>query len=593
MAGALDHPVDMNVGGPVSGPGRRLRVRAALALGTIAVALLLLVAQLVRLQVVEAERYRHLARSQQIVSRQLSAHRGRIYDRRGRLLASSVRVWSVFADPKSIDHPERTAALLSRALGLPRERLLEDLRKDRYFVWVKRQISDEEAERVRRLGLPGVHMRKESKRLYPQGTLAAHVVGFTDIDGRGLAGIERKMDAVLRGRPGMEKVLCDGGRRVIRSPLDEIEKAPFNGFDVHLTLDSYVQSIVEQELARAVEKHQPECATAVVLDCRDGSVLAMASWPTFNPQDPAALPVSYQRNVAISDAYEFGSVFKPISVGLALEAGAVEPDTEFDCHQGEWFIGRRRLRDAHPCGRITVGDILRLSSNIGAAQIAMLLGADALYRGITRFGFGQPTGIALPGETGGIIRPLKAWNEYSVVSVAFGQELAVTALGMARAFAAFANGGRLLQPRIVQSIRRGPQGEELYSAGEPAVSGQPISATTAERVLAMLRRVVEDGTGRRAELPEYPIAGKTGTGQLLREDGRGYSESRYLSSFVGIAPLPDARIVVLVTLKAPTKNGYYGGVVAAPVVREIVRRTLTYMDVPPVEPVRLASGEPL
>ncbi len=580
--------------GTRSAPGPRLalRVRAAVSLGAIALAMLGLVARLAYLQIHDARFYSRLAAQQQIVDRKLSAQRGKIYDRKGRLLASSVRAWSVFADPQSIGDAEATAALLSHALEVPINTVRRRLLRDSSFAWIKRQVTEEEAARVRALDLDGVHMRQESKRVYPQGRVAAHVIGFTDIDGRGLAGTERAMDALLRGKPGMEKVRCDGGRRIIRSDLDRLEVAPFHGFDVSLALDAYIQNIVEEELATAVETHEPESAVALVLDPSDGSVLAMASWPSFDPQDPTARPVANQRNIAICDAYEMGSVFKPVTVGLALDEGLVEPETEFDCHNGEWRLGNRRLHDAHEYGILPVSNVLAHSSNIGVAQIGLMLGVDAFYRGVSRFGFGSATGIALPGEAGGILRPARNWSDYSLVSVSFGQEIAVTPLAMARAFAAFANGGALLQPRIVQSVVRSHDGAVAYSAGEPIPVGTAIAAGPAAQVLDMLRLVVTEGTGRNAKLPEYPIAGKTGTGQLLREDGKGYSDSRYVSSFIGMAPAPDCRIVVLVTLKAPSKNGYYGGVVAAPAVRRIVHRTLSYMEVPPApEPVRLASGE--
>jgi cell division protein FtsI (penicillin-binding protein 3) len=571
--------------------GRALRIRTAVALGAVGVVLLLLVVQLVRLQIAEASYYRRLAQQQQILTRELAAPRGNIYDREGRLLASSVRAWSVFADPQSVESPQRTAALLSAVLKVPAQKLLLDLAKDCCFIWVKRLVSEADAARVGALKLPGVYTREESKRAYPQGRLAAHVLGFCDIDGRGLAGIEYKMDAILRGRPGMEKVLCDGGRRIIRSPLDQLERAPFNGFDVHLTLDSYIQTVAEQELAKAAAKHQPECATAIVLDARDGSVLAMACWPTFDPQRPADGPPRAKANMAIGGCYEAGSVFKPISVGLALDAGAVTAQTQFDCHQGEFAFGRRVVHDVHPYGLLTVSDIICHSSNIGAAQVSMRLGAEMLYRGVRRFGFGDSTGIALPGEVGGIVRPLRLWSNYSVVSVAFGQEVAVTPLALARAFGAFASGGQLLEPRIIKCVSRPCDNLVAYTAGEPVASGKPISAATADTVLAMMRRVVEEGTGTPAKLEQYAIAGKTGTAQLLRPDGKGYSPNRYLSSFVGIAPVPDSRIIVLVAVKGASRNGYYGGVVAAPVVRDIVLRTLSYMEVPPTQPVTLALGD--
>jgi len=571
--------------------GRGLKVRAAMAMGLVLVAFLLLAARLGRLQVSEAAEYRRLAAQQQVLSRELAARRGRILDREGRLLATTVQRWSVYADPQAVQDAERTALLLSRLLSMPADRLRASLARDRCFVWVKRQVTDQEAQAVRTLALPGVHMRRESKRLYPQGRLAAHVIGFTDVDGRGLAGVEARMDALLRGRPGLEDVQCDGGRRIIRLPHETVKRTPFNGYDVRLTLDAYVQSIAEEELAAAVAKHEPECATAVVMDAQDGAVLAMASWPDFDPQEPARSPVGNQRNVALCDAYEFGSAFKPVVAALALEDGRVTPESTFDCHQGEWRIGRRTLHDAHGYGVLSVSDIICHSSNIGMAQISMALGLERLYGGIRRFGFGRPTGLALPGESGGILRPYRAWNDYSLVSVAFGQELAVTALSLVRAFAAFGNGGRLLQPRIIQSVRHTHTGEVVYAAGEPVTTGRPISDATARQVLAMIRRVVEEGTGRRARNSEYALAGKTGTAQLLRADGRAYSDGRHLSTFIALAPVPDCRIVVLVSLKAPSKNGHYGGTVAAPAVQNICRRTLRHLRVPPSEPSpRLALG---
>jgi cell division protein FtsI/penicillin-binding protein 2 len=568
--------------------GRALKVRATVALGVVLVAFVALVGRLARLQIVEGAAYGRLAEQQQILSRELSAQRGNVYDRTGKLLATTVRRWSIYADPKGVKQPQLAAVLLSQKLGVARETLMARFAKDSCFAWVKRQVPDQTADAVRKLGLAGIYAVRECKRLYPQGRLAAHVVGFTDVDGRGLAGIEAHLDPLLRGRPGLESVLCDGGRHVIRSARDRLEKAPFDGYDVTLTLDAYVQNVAEEELARAAEDHRPECATAIVMDVRDGSMLAMASWPSFDPQAPGRVPVSVQRNMAVTDAYEFGSAFKPIPVSLALQRGVTTPETQFDCHRGVWQVGKRTLHDVHPYGILTVTDIISNSSNIGAAQVSMLLGARALCDGVRSFGLGAPTGIALPGEVGGIMRPPKAWDQYSVVSVAFGQEMAVTAMGMVRAFAAFGNDGKLLQPRIIRTIRRAATAEVVYEAGDPVVVGRPISPKTAAEVAQMMRRVVEQGTGKQARDADYPLAGKTGTAQLLRPDRRGYGD-RYLSTFIGLGPVPDCRIAVLVTLKAP-RNGYYGGTVAAPAVRNIAVRTLKYMEVPPVKPPQLVQG---
>jgi len=574
---------------PTSRPGasRQLKTRATVALGLVLAAFVVLTGRLARLQIVEGPAYRRLADRQQVLSRELAAQRGNIYDRNGRLLASTVRRWSIYADPRDVKQPDATAAALSPILGVSGGHLTGQFGRDSCFAWLKRQVPDALADRVRSLALPGIYMRRECKRLYPQGALAAQVIGFTDVDGRGLAGIESRMDPLLRGRPGMESVLCDGGRHPIFSPEAMIETAPFNGYDVVLTLDAYIQNIAEQELAQAVEDHQPESATAIVMDVHDGSLLAMASWPTFNPQAAAHGSARALRDMAINDAYEYGSAFKPIPVSLAIERGLTTPDSRFDCHNGSWLIGKRMLHDVHPYGILTVSDIITESSNIGAAQVSMLLGPQALHKGVCSFGFGAPTGIALPGEVGGIMRPGKLWNQYSVVSVAFGQEMAVTPIAMTRAFAAFGNGGKLPEPRIVKTIRHASTGEVIYTAGDPVAAGQPISADTAQKVLEMLRRVVEEGTAKSARNDEYPLAGKTGTAQLLRPDRRGYGD-RYLSTFIALGPFPDCRIVILVTLKAPTKGGYYGGTVAAPVVKNIAVRTLRYMEVPPAPPVQVA-----
>ncbi|MFO8006403.1 MAG: penicillin-binding protein 2 [Candidatus Brocadiia bacterium] len=571
--------------------GRALRIKATAAVAALWVALALLTLRVGHLQIAQGEFYRHHAHRQQAVTRELSAPRGRIYDREGRLLSTSVLRNSVYVDPKGVAAPRRVVSLLSGVLDVSPETLRQKLSRDSYFAWVRRQIPGHLAARVRRLGLRGVHMRKESMRLYPHGSLAAHLIGFTDVDGRGLAGIERELDDLLRGRPGEEIVLRDGRQRIFRSAADRLRRLPSDGLDVYLTLDAYVQEIAEQELAAAVEKYAPECGTALVLNARDGSVLAAASWPGFDPNNPTAAPVSNQRNIAVSDAYEFGSVMKPFTVALALEAGVVEPSSEFDCHQGVWQIGGRTLHDAHSYGVLDVGEILLHSSNIGVAQISLALGAEALHEGIRQFGFGRPTGISLPGEAGGIVRPVAAWNRYSVVSVAFGQELAVTPLAVARAFAAFANDGFLVQPRIIQSVVERDSGRIVYGAGEAMLGQQAVSAPVAARVLSMLRRVVAEGTGRAAAVPGYAVAGKTGTAQLLTEDGTTYSDDRYLSSFCAVAPLPRPRVVCLVCLKAPSQNGYYGSIAAAPAVGNILRRTLRYLGVPTTAPPEPDTGE--
>ena len=564
---------------------RWMRIRAALGICVLGLILVLLAARLAQIQIVGHDRYAALADEQHVMRRTIGARRGDVRDAAGRGLATSVRVWSVCADPQAVANPEAAATLLAGVLELDRAAVRRKLGRPNRFVWIKRKVSDEQAAFLREVGLRGVSFRKEWLRKHPHGSVAAQVVGLTDVDGRGLSGVELRLDRLLRPRPGREAVAVDASRRVIRRPDDRLIRVPSDGCDVTLTVDSLVQEVAQQELAKAVEKHRPEAAWAVVLDARTGAVLAMANWPEFDPEDRAGFRAGTDRNLIVTDAFEFGSVMKPFTIASALDAGVVKPETEFFCHNGAWRAGTggrgsRTVRDAHGYGTLTVSDILAKSSNIGIAQIGTLLGADRLHMSLRRFCLGEPTGIELPGETGGILRPLSRWTGYSVVSISFGQELASSPLSVATAFCAFANRGVLYRPQIIRRITDSHTGRVLYELNEPVRAHRAVSPRAAAQVLAMLRRVVVSGTGRRADLEGYPVAGKTGTAQLARTDGRGYYDDLYLSSFVGLAPAHEPRVCVLVSLKAPTENGYYGGTVAAPVVAKIIDRTLRYLEVP-------------
>lgn len=564
---------------------RSVKLRAIGVTCVLSLALLGLVGRLVQMQVLEHPRYDRLARRQQVVTRKLSARRGNIYDSTGQLLATDVVRYSVFADPTEVENRTVTARMLARVLNLDTDRLEEKLAQDdRLFVWVKRQVPDTDAALVRQLNLSGVHLRRERKRIHPHGSMAAHVVGFTDIDGRGLAGLELELDSLLTGKPGKETLSRDGRHRTILMPTQGVVERAFDGCDVYLTLDSCIQTIVEEELQRAAERHEPELGVAVALDPETGAVLGMASWPGYNPAEPAESPIAHRKNRVITDVYEFGSVLKPITAAAALEANVVQPDTKFNCHQGAWRIGGRTVHDVHGYETLTVREIIKNSSNIGAAQIGLKTGKKQLYRNLVNFGFGRPTGIHLPGEQAGILRPLSRWSEYSVVSISFGQEIASTPLSVARAFCVFANDGMLPKPSIISKVVDSQSGTTLYELSPEKHQRRAISSQTARQIREMLAMVVEDGTGKRAKLQDYRVGGKTGTAQLLREDGRGYSWSRHLSSFTALAPVDNPRIVVLVSLKDPTKNGYYGGVASAPACGRIIRRSLKYMKVPPRKP---------
>ncbi len=556
-----------------------IRRRAFVGAAVLTLLLLALVARLAYVQIGETERFQRLAQQQKTIRRSLSARRGNIYDRTGRLLATSVRRWSIFADPAVIDDPGHTAAVLGHNLDLNPRQLFQKMQGDRRFEWIKRQIPDDLAERLKKYDLHGIHFRKEYHRLYPPTRLSAHVIGFTDIDGRGISGAELQFDRILRSTPGEQHVLRDAMGRVILRPDSQPLVNPENGYDIQLTLDSYIQHVARKALTKQVEKHVPDAAWALVMDVRTGAVLAMVNHPEFNPNKPAETHPAARRNRTITDSYEFGSVMKPITVAAALEADLIEPDTTIPCHDGAWRIGSRVVHDVHGHEELSVSGVVVHSSNIGAAQIGLKLGPRKFYRGLKRFGFGQPSEINLPGVTSGILRPPERWNKHSCISIAFGQEISSTPLAVARAFATIANDGLLLRTHVLNKVIDHETGRTVWRPEKKCVVRRAVSKRTADQVMNMLRSVVTDGTGRRVQLDEYAVAGKTGTASIPRRDGGGYS-NRYLGSFIGIAPADNPRLVALVSLKNPTRNGYYGGIVAGPACRTILRKTLQYLNVP-------------
>ncbi len=527
--------------------------------------------------------------------------RGGIVDRQGRSLAVSVPVHSCALDPLRMREAGQDLAdvlpVLEAHLGLsPRERqrLHERCaREGSRFVWVRRHLSSNVYERlreaVRHHGLAGALFPKEYQRIYPQKRLAAHVLGTSDIDGRGTGGLELVGDSLMRGRPAIRPAQRDARGRLLLShaPPPDAER---RGRGLELTLDSTIQMIAEEELAKAVERYRGPATTgcAIVMDPYTGDVLALANWPTFDPNAPTAVPADHRLNRAVAAVIEPGSVFKPFTMAAALGEGCVRVSDKFYCERGAWRMpGGRVLHDAHGYGWLTAGRIIVKSSNIGIAKVAARVGRQRLHDTLRAFGFGAPTGSGLPGELGGMLRPVREWTSYSMGSVPMGQEVAVTPLQLATAYCVFANGGVLMRPRVVRALRDGT-GRPVQPCA-PRPQRQVISREIATQIRRLLGQVVAEGTGRRARMPEYALGGKTGTSQLpvnaaeYRAGLRGYSEDRYVASFMGIAPWDVPRIVVLVSVREP-RGAHYGGVVAAPAVREIARRALLYLRVPPENP---------
>ncbi|MCB9597958.1 MAG: transpeptidase family protein [Sandaracinaceae bacterium] len=546
------------------------------------------------LTMVHGPALRAMAEQQQLRDIRLAPKRGTIYDRHGAELAVSVDVESVFANPRlmharGVDF-ERTATQLATTLRVDRDVLLTRLRSTyrgrlRYFVWIKRQVSPVEADAVRALDIEGIQMSEEARRFYPNRELAAHMLGFANVDGVGIEGLELSMEDRLRGAVEPVAAVRDRQGRVVFSDQLLDERAA-QGDDLYLTIDKTIQHVAERELALGVQTAEARAGSVVVLDPRNGEILAMASYPTFNPNEPGRYPLEARRNRAVTDRLEPGSTIKPFTVSAALAAGVIRPDQVFDVAGndpnhiiGRLHIGDDVIRDTHPRAEpITASEVLIYSSNIGAALIGTELGRHRLYRSFRRFGFGEPTGIPLPGETGGALRHHTRWYDLDLATISFGQGMSVTTLQLATAMAAIANGGRLMEPHLIGRVVDGHGATVEESL--PRVQRQVIPARTARLVADMLTAVTGDsGTGPQAAIDGYLVAGKTGTAQKADHRHGGYTEDLYVASFVGFVPAQDPRLVIAVVIDEPIVN-HYGGPVAGPVFRRIGQATLRHLGVP-------------
>ena len=523
-------------------------------------------------------------------AQETEARRGHILDRNGRTLAISGVARTLCADPARLGSEEaaRWAEVLASVLEVDRGILLDRFTSGKRFVYVKRRMSAAETERVLELRLPpGVFFtQEEAVREYPQGVSMSHVLGFVDHRHEGVEGVELKQDGYLRGLGGFVVTEQDRLRREML-PQRGAYVEPRNGCSVVLTVDAAIQHIVETELQKGIEDHGANWGCAVLTDPRTGEILALANLPTFDPNDPGAAPPEARRNRAVTDRYEPGSTFKVVVVAAALNEGIVRLDQQFDCENGRFLYNRRILHDHHSYGLLTVEDILVKSSNIGAAKIGLRLGPQRLYDYVRRFGFGAPTGIDLPLEARGIVHPVNRWSAISITRIPMGHEVDATPLQVVGAFGAIANGGVLMEPRIVRELH-GPDGRLLRSY-PPRPVRRVVDEGAARAMLRPLMRVVSaEGTAPDAAIPGYEVAGKTGTTQKLI-DGQ-YSRTRHIASFVGFAPAREPVVCGIVVLDEP-RTSMYGGKTAAPVFREIMDQVLKYLGVPPVrDDLRLALG---
>ncbi|WP_119155463.1 peptidoglycan D,D-transpeptidase FtsI family protein [Caldimonas tepidiphila] len=496
---------------------------------------------------------------------ELQANRGRIVDRNGLLLASSVPATSIWAIPKEMGEVEAAdLARLAAALGMTPDELRRRLGDNANFVWLRRQVEDELWQQVKALGIQGVHRSTEYKRVYPEGEAAAHIVGFTNVENQGQEGVELAFQAELSGRNGSRRVIKDRLGRVVDDLGESIN--PHDGHDIELTIDSKVQYFAYQRIRDAVLAQKAKAGSVVVLDVQSGEVLALANYPSYVPGERQRLTGEQLRNRALTDTFEPGSTIKPLIAAWALETGRVKPDTPFQTAPGRLTIGRSTITDAHPHGVLTVAEIIQKSSNVGTVKMAMAMEPREMHELFTSVGLGQKPQIDFPGAVSGRLRPYKTWKPIEQATMSYGYGLSASLFQLARAYTVFATDGQVLPVSLARRAAPGP--------GLPVLSPQ-----TAREVREMLRMAAAPGgTAPKAQTMGYSVGGKSGTAH--KQEGRGYT-NKYRSWFVGLAPLDKPRIVVAVMVDEPSNGIYYGGAVAAPVFSEVVQQTLRMLGVPP------------
>jgi cell division protein FtsI/penicillin-binding protein 2 len=533
--------------------------------------------RLVYLQVSRHDKLIERAHKQQQDAIETSPIRGALLDRYERELARTITTESVFVAPDELPNVADTAQHLATVIGQKPSNLFDQLiaaRENRKrFLWIARRLPHDQAERIQGMDLPGVYLRKEPKRFYPNGSLAANVLGFVGLDGNGLAGIEQVYNEKIVGEPGKLFIEKDS-----RGKAYESTEIPGRaGQTIVLTLDQSIQYQAEAALASAIRQSRARSGTAIVLDPHTGEILALANAPTFDPNDAGAASPAARANWALQNIYEPGSTFKIVAFSAAIEKGLAKPSDIIDCQMGSITVAKRVIHDHHPFGSLTITDALAKSSNVAAIKLGLRVGNETMYEYIKRFGFGARTGIELPGETVGLVRPANRWQPASIGSVAIGQEVGVTPLQMAAAFGALANDGVRVAPHLIREIRTA-SGSTFYRPNPE--QRRVISKETAGALRGMLEGVTLNGTAKKAQLDGYTAAGKTGTAQKIDPKTRTYSRTKYVASFVGFAPVTNPAIVIIVVIDEPA-GAYHGGDVAAPVFRQIAEQILPEMGIIP------------
>ncbi len=530
--------------------------------------------RLIDLMILDHKRLLTEAKKRHIKVEDIQVRRGIIFDRRGRELALNLELESLYCDPENLDLGNDGVIKLASVMAKEPRVILSKIPAGGRFAWVERKLEPDTVERIKGLNIKGLGFITEAKRFYPKGELASHILGFVGIDNQALEGVELKYDRYLKTTGGKVFFGRDASGKILSSGV-EIET---KGNNIVLTIDEGLQYLVEKEIDKAMLKWKAAAATAIMMDPFTGEILALANRPTYDPNSPGSVSDSDRRNRAITDCYEPGSTFKLIIGVASLKEKIVKPDTLIDVSKGYIHVGGKTIRDVHKYGILTFKEVIQKSSNVGSIATGMRLGKERMYKYAKLLGIGEKTGVDLIGEVSGWIRPPERWSSTSLGAIPIGQEVAVTPLQMLRAYSAIANGGFLVRPHVVSEIIS-PDGQVVASFRDNKMD-RIISAKTAETFKDILKSVVEEGgTGKSASVEGNEVAGKTGTAQVINPETRRYSKEKYVSSFVGFVPADNPRLAIIVVIYEP-KGQIYGGVVAAPIFKDIANQALSYLDIP-------------
>jgi cell division protein FtsI (penicillin-binding protein 3) len=567
--------------------GVRMRIRLIGGLFVLGFALVALRA--FDLQVLQKKEWAERAEHQRQKIIPLTPQRGTIFDSNGEELAVSVDVDSIFVEPRKLEDRAAVAKKLAKALDLPLRSVTAKLKSNSNFVWLKRQVSPSQSAQVKAMKIKGVGRIKEPQRFYPNSNIAAHLLGFTGLDPKGLEGLELKYDKMILGRGGYLVMERDALGRSLGSGLPQVQGAT-RGHDLYLTLDKNLQYIAERELADGLRKTEAKAGTVVMLEPATGKILAMASYPEYNPNAFSRHKPYQWRNRAVCDSFEPGSTFKVFLMSAALNEAVISTKQKIDCENGKFRVGGKDIHDHKRYQKLTPAEIIKYSSNIGSAKIGKLLERKAFHRYLQDFGFGQRTGVDLPGEAVGILRPPNKWFEVDLAAISFGQGVSVTPIQLTVATAAIANGGYLMEPYVVDRVVDG-QGQ-VTQQNQPHVVRKVIARDVAQTVTRMMEMTTEEGgTAIKARVPGFRVAGKTGTAQKVDAVTGGYSADKRVASFIGFLPAEAPRLVMLVTIDEPKKL-VYGGLTAAPIFSRIAAQAMQYLKVPPNEDMPVGEALP-